>query len=66
MKNEKIEQKYNKALELLSQYDVPCEIDDFMNKNVDYCSVNCSVDKEVFKKCWDRFIEQDLDKSDKK
>lgn len=61
----KLELKYDKALELLSEYNMPCEIDDFMNKNVEYCSKNCGVDEEIFKKCWDKFIEQELEKSDK-
>lgn len=60
--NEKtgIEAKYNKALELLKDYNMPCDIDEFNIKNADYCSMNCSVDEEVYKKCWDRYIEQEL------
>lgn len=56
--------KYNKALELLLNYNMPCEIDGFNTKeeNIEYCSRNCSVDDEVFIKCWDRFIEQELKK----
>lgn len=61
---EELIKKYDKALELLSEYNMPCEIDDFMNKNVDYCSMNCSVDEEVFKKCWNRYIEQELEKEE--
>ena len=55
-----LEQKYDKALKILIEYGLPCDIDDFMNKNVDYCSMNCGVDEEVFKKCWDKYIEQCL------
>lgn len=58
----KLFQKYDKALELLREYNMPCEIDDFMNENVDYCSRHCSVDDGVFKSCWDLFIEQKLEK----
>lgn len=64
-KYDELQQKYNKALELLCEYNMPCEIDEFMDKNTDYCSRNCSVDDEVFKQCWNRFIEQKLEKSDK-
>ena len=62
--NESIDlaRKYNKALQLLSNYNLPCEIDSFNTKeeNIDYCSQNCSVDESIFVKCWDRFIEQEL------
>lgn len=54
-----LQQKYNQALTLLAN-ETPCEIDDFMNKNTDYCFINCGVDDEVFKKCWDKFIEDKL------
>ena len=59
--------KYNKALQLLIDYNLPCEIDDFNTKeeNIDYCFQNCSVDESIFIKCWDRFIEQEIEKSDK-
>ena len=52
--------KHDKTLEMLSEHSIPCEIDGFMDKNVDYCSRNCGVDEEVYKKCWDRFIEQKI------
>lgn len=55
-----VEKKYDKALELLQEYNMPCEIDDFMEHNSDYCMDNCSVDEEVYKKCWDKFIEWKL------
>lgn len=60
--NELLKKKLNKAIELLIEYNIPCEKNDFMNKNVDYCSRNCGVDEEVFKKCWLRYIEQELEK----
>lgn len=53
-------QKYDKALMILANFWPPCEQDDFMDKNTDYCSINCGVDEEVFKKCWDKYIEQCL------
>ena len=60
--NELLKKKLNKAIELLIEYNIPCEMNDFMNKNVDYCSSNCGVDEEVYKKCWLRYIEQELEK----
>lgn len=55
-------EKYNKALQLLTEYNLPCEIDNFNTKeeNLDYCSRNCSVDEKTYIKCWNRFIEQSL------
>jgi len=59
-----LNKKYEKALELLSDYNMPCDIDNFNMKdeNIDYCSMNCGNDKEIFKKCWDRYITQNLSK----
>lgn len=57
---EQLQKKYNKALSLLLKYNMPCEIDGFMDKNTDYCSNNCGVDDEIFKKCWDKYIEDKL------
>lgn len=64
--NQILTKKYNKALKLLTGYNLPCEIDSFNTKeeNIDYCSQNCSVDESIFVKCWDRYIEQEL-KGDK-
>lgn len=56
----KLQKKLDKAIELLIEYNMPCEMNGFMNKNVDYCSSNCGVDEEVFKKCWLKYIEQEL------
>ena len=53
-----LKEKYDKALKMLSTYNLPCELDDFMNKNTDYCQKACGVDEEIFKKCWDKYIEQ--------
>lgn len=60
--NQMLIKKYNKALQLLIDYNLPCEIDGFNAKeeNIDYCFQNCSVDESVYLKCWDRFIEQEL------
>lgn len=60
--NQMLIKKYNKALQLLTDYNLPCDIDDFNTKeeNIDYCFQNCSVDESVYLKCWNRFIEQEL------
>lgn len=58
--NQQLKKEYDKALELLYEYNMPCEIDGFMDKNIEYCSINCSVDEEVFKNCWRRYIKQTL------
>lgn len=55
-----LQQKYDKALSILGNHYPPCELDGFMDKNTDYCSMNCGVDEEIFKECWNRYIEQDL------
>lgn len=55
-----LQQKYDKALETLVDYNLPCEIDDFMNANTDYCELACGVDEEQYKKCWNKFIEWKL------
>lgn len=56
-----LEQKYDKALSILANFEPPCEQDGFMDQNTDYCSLNCGCDEEIFKKCWDRYIEQHLE-----
>ena len=65
--NQQLKEKYNKALELLVSYKLPCDIDNFntIEDNIEYCIKNCSVDEEIFIKCWDRFITQKIEKSDK-
>lgn len=55
-----LQKKYNTSLSMLVNHYPPCEIDGFMDKNTDYCSINCGVDEEIFKKCWDRYITQTL------
>lgn len=52
-----LKEKYNKALEILVEHNLPCELDEFNIVNAEYCMVNCSVDNEIFKKCWDEYIE---------
>ena len=64
IKNYHLETKYDKALELLSEYQMPCDIDEFNIKNADYCSMNCGVDEEIYKKCWKLYIEQELEKEE--
>lgn len=54
---ERLNNKYNKALELLIDYNLPCEVDDFMNVHSDYCETHCEVDEEQYKRCWNKFIE---------
>lgn len=56
--NQQLKEEYDKALELLCKYDTPCELDNFMDRNTEYCSINCGVDEELFKKCWKRYIKQ--------
>ena len=58
--SKKLQTKYDITLSMLADYSPPCEIDGFMDKNTDYCSINCGVDEEIFKKCWDRYIMQIL------
>ena len=55
-----LQQKYEKALELLKDFDLPCEIDNFNTECSDYCAINCSNDEEQFKRCWDKLIEWEL------
>lgn len=59
--NKELQTKYNKVLTMLANHYPPCEIDGFMDKNTDYCSINCGVDEEIFKECWDRYITQNLE-----
>ena len=65
--NQQLKEKYNKALELLASYKLPCDIDNFntIEDNIEYCIKNCSLDEEIFIKCWDKFITQKIEKSDK-
>lgn len=66
LKEEKqeLKKKYKKSLELLTKYNLPCEIDNFNTKeeNLEYCFKNCSVDEIIYIRCWNRFIEQELEK----
>ena len=64
---ERLNNKYNKALELLLELlidynlPLPCEVDDFMNVHSDYCKTHCGVvDEEQYKRCWKKFIEWKL------
>ena len=60
-----LQEKYDKALELLVDFNMPCEIDNFNLLDTDYCELNCSVDDEQYKKCWNKFIEWRLQGVDK-
>lgn len=60
--NRQMSLKYNQALSILSDFNLPCELEGFMDKNTDYCSLNCSMNDDVFNKCWNRYIEQELEK----
>ena len=53
---ERLNNKYNKALELLSDYNFPCEYDEGKIPD-NYCEENCSDD---YKKCWNKYIELEL------
>ena len=61
-----LEDKYDKALELLIEWNLPCEFEDedgssFMDVDSDYCETHCGVDDEQFKVCWDRYIQWRLE-----
>ena len=60
-----LQEKYDKALELLVDFNMPCGIDNFNLLDTDYCELNCSVDDEQYKKCWNKFIEWRLQGVDK-
>lgn len=56
---ERLNKKYNKALELLADYNMPCEYEESKIPD-DYCEENCDVDDEIYKKCWNKYIELEL------
>lgn len=56
-----LQKKYEKVLSIMSSFYPPCELDGFMDKNAEYCFMNCGLDDEIFKKCWDRYIEESLE-----
>ena len=58
-----LENKYNKALELLVYFNLPCERQMFMDRYSEWCELNCSVSDECYKKCWNKYIEAELEKS---
>ena len=58
---EQLENKYDKALETLVDFNTPCERDDFNLLDTDYCELNCSNDDEQYKRCWNRWIEWRLE-----
>lgn len=65
-----LDKKYKYALDILLEiYGPPCEMktkgEEFMNADIDYCATNCGVDDEVFRECWNRYIEMELGKEQK-
>lgn len=58
-----LENKYNKALEFLVDFNLPCEQRMFMDRYSEWCELNCSVNDECYKKCWNKYIESELEKS---
>lgn len=60
-----LDKKYNYALNMLLElYGPPCEMitkgEEFMNSDIDRCMTACGVDDEVFRECWNRYIEREL------
>lgn len=54
---DKLQQKYDKALELLQENSLVCEND------TTFAYLDCDkFSNEECQKCWDRYIEQELDK----
>ena len=56
---ERLNNKYNYALKLLADFNMPCECCDCKISD-EYCEENCSVDDECYKKCWNKYIELEL------
>ena len=61
---DKLQRELDCALTILSE-NPPCERDGFMDNHPDYCSLNCGVDEEIFKKCWLMYIDEILERTDK-
>lgn len=59
-----LKEKYDKALEMLAEFDLPCERDNFNIVNADYCMRNCSNDEEQLKRCCDKYIEWKLEEKE--
>lgn len=59
-----LKEKYDKALEILTEFDLPCERDNFNIVNADYCMRNCSNDEEQLKRCCDKYIEWKLEEKE--
>ena len=56
---ERLSKKYDKSLELLQDFNMPCDYCDCKIPD-EYCKENCSVDSDCYKKCWDKYIEIEL------
>lgn len=61
---ENLQRELDCALGILSE-NPPCKRYGFMDNHTDYCSLNCGVDKEIFKKCWLMYIDEILERTDK-
>ena len=56
---ERLNKKYDKALELLQDFNMPCECCDCKIPD-EYCEKHCTDNSECYKKCWDKYIELEL------
>lgn len=58
-----LRKKYDKALEILLSYSVPCEKFYFVNKDIRFCHglKKCETDDVTYKYCWDKYIEWSID-----
>ena len=51
-----LQEKYDKSLELLANFNMPCEYDEVKISH-NYCEEFCDTDDETYKKCWNKYIE---------
>lgn len=54
-----LQNKYDKSLELLANFNMPCEYDEGKISH-NYCEEFCDTDDETYKKCWNKYIENIL------
>lgn len=54
-----LQNKYDKSLELLANFNMPCEYDESKISH-NYCEEFCDTDDETYKKCWNKYIENIL------
>lgn len=55
----RLNNKYNKALELLADFNMPCEYDEGKIPE-SYCEEKCEANDDIYKKCWNKYIELEL------